>query len=189
VWDLLEPPVREALAAPRARIEAALGAARPVGVVLDSFEAMYWHFRHIQGREAWLTDGPFIERYAPPLGPGVKERFAWSRAVTDEQFAAGTAFRARFRAHLLDLLGSDGVLLMPTMPDVAPLIAADDASLEGYRNRAIHLLCIAGLSGFPQLSLPLATRLGAPLGLSLLGPPGSDRSLVRLAEQVAAHRG
>lgn len=189
VWDLLEPPVREALAAPRARIEAALGAAQPVGVVLDSFEAMYWNFRHIQGREAWLTDGPFIERYAPPLGPGVKERFAWSRAVTDEQFAAGTAFRTRFRAHLRDLLGSDGVLLMPTMPDVAPRIADDDASLEGYRNRAIHLLCIAGLSGFPQLSLPLATRLGAPLGLSLLGPPGSDRSLVRLAEQVAVHSG
>ena len=48
------------------------------------------------------------------------------------------------------------------------------------------MLCIAELSGFPQLSLPLATRLGAPLGISLLGPPGSDRSLVRLAERLAA---
>jgi amidase len=45
-------------------------------------------------------------------------------------------------------------------------------------------LCIAGLAGFPQLSLPLATRLGAPLGISLLGPPGSDRSLIGLAEQI-----
>jgi amidase len=44
------------------------------------------------------------------------------------------------------------------------------------------MLCIAGLAGLPQLSLPLATRLGAPLGISLVGPPGSDRSLVRLAE-------
>jgi amidase len=40
------------------------------------------------------------------------------------------------------------------------------------------------LAGFPQLSLPLATRLGAPLGISLLGPAGSDRSLVRLAQQI-----
>jgi amidase len=46
------------------------------------------------------------------------------------------------------------------------------------------MLCISGLAGFPQLSLPLATRLGAPLGISLLGPAGSDRSLVRLAQQI-----
>ena len=47
-------------------------------------------------------------------------------------------------------------------------------------------LCSAGLAGFPQLSLPLGSRLGAPLGLSLLGPAGSDRSLVRLAERIAS---
>jgi amidase len=186
VWALLAPEVAEALAAPRARIEAVLGAAAPAAVVLDGFEAMYWHFRHIQGRESWMTDGPLIERFAPPLGPGVKERFAWSKAVSDEQVAAGRVFRGRFREHLRALLADDGVLVMPTMPDVAPLISADDKSLDDYRNRAIHMLCIAGLSGFPQLSLPLATRLGAPLGISLLGPPGSDRSLVALAERIVA---
>ena len=188
VWALLQPAVADALAAPRTRIEAAVlgraGAAAPAAVVLDSFDAMYWHFRHIQGRESWMTDGPLIERFALPLGPGVKERFVWSKAVTDEQVAAGRAFRERFRAHLLALLGHDCVLVMPTMPDVAPLISADDRSLDDYRNLAIQMLCIAGLSGCPQLSLPLATRLGAPLGISLLGPPGSDRSLVALAERI-----
>jgi amidase len=34
-------------------------------VVLESFDAMYWAFRYVQGREAWMTDGAFIERYAP----------------------------------------------------------------------------------------------------------------------------
>lgn len=185
VWGLLAPEVSEAFAAPRTRIEAVLGAATPAAVVLDSFDAMYWHFRHLQGREAWQVDGPLIERYQPPLGPGVAQRFAWARGVSDEQVAAATAFRTRFRARLAALLGSDGVLLMPTMPDVAPRISDDEAGLENYRNAAIRLLCIAGLSGFAQLSLPLATRLGAPLGISLLGPAGSDRSLVRLAERIA----
>jgi amidase len=50
---------------------------------------------------------------------------------------------------------------------------------------AIRLLCIAGLAGFPQVSMPLARRIDAPLGLSLLGPPGSDRSLVALAQRIA----
>jgi amidase len=149
-------------------------------VVLDSFDAMYWHFRHLQGREAWMTDGSFIERYNPPLGPGVAQRFAWSRQVSDEQVAAANGFRQRLREKLATLLGDDGVLVMPTMPDVAPQRADSEAALEDYRNRAIRLLCLAGLCGLPQLSLPLATRLGAPLGISLVGPAGSDLSLVRL---------
>jgi amidase len=32
--------------------------------------------------------------------------------------------------------------------------------------------------------MPLARRLGAPLGLSLIGPAGSDRSLVALAQAI-----
>ncbi len=186
VWGLLAPEVVAAHAPARARFEAAFGAAAPVDVVLESFDAMYWHFRHLQGREAWMVDGPLITRHAPPLGPGVAQRFAWASQVTDEQVAAATVFRSRLRQQLAARLGADGVLLMPTMPDVAPLISADEAGLESYRNRAIQMLCIAGLAGFPQLSLPLSTREGAPLGLSLLGPPGSDRSLVALAERLAA---
>jgi amidase len=46
------------------------------------------------------------------------------------------------------------------------------------------LLCVAGLAGLPQVSLPLATHQGAPLGISLVGPEGSDRSLVKLAEHI-----
>ncbi|MDQ8001706.1 MAG: amidase [Pseudomonadota bacterium] len=185
LWALAEPAAAQALRPALARAEAALGAATPVTVALESFEAMYWHLRHVQAREAWLTDGPLIERFAPPLGPGVAERFAWSREVTDAQVAAGRAFRARFRDHLGALLGADGVLVMPTMPDIAPLRSESEAALEDYRNRAIRLLCLAGLSGFPQLSMPLATREGAPLGLSLLGPAGTDRSLIALAGRIA----
>ncbi|MDO8375927.1 MAG: amidase, partial [Aquabacterium sp.] len=141
VWALLAPEVAAAAGAVAEQVQALLGRAAPVAVVRDSFDAMYWHFRHLQGREAWTTDGPLIERYAPPLGPGVAERFAWSRQVTDAQVAAAQAFRIAYTAQLDDLLGHDGVLLMPTMPDVAPLRAAPDAALEDYRNRAIRMLC------------------------------------------------
>lgn len=177
-----EPSLREAAS----RVQSMLGGAAPCEVVLDSFDAMYWHFRHIQGREAWMVDGPFIERHAPPLGPGVAERFAWSKGVTDEQVSAAWAFRRRFTERLRDLLGADGVLVLPTMPDIAPLRSSPESALEDYRNRAIRLLCVSGLSGFPQISLPMAGRAGAPLGVSLLGPAGSDRSLVALAERIAA---
>jgi amidase len=186
LWSLPTPAAIKAYKPARQAVEAALGKARAARVVLDDLDAMYWHFRHIQGHEAWQVDGAFISRFAPPLGPGVAQRFAWCRDVSDAQVAQARTFRDRFRAHLAALLGTDGVLLLPSMPDIAPLVAEPESALEDYRNRAIRLLCVAGLSGFPQLSLPLAGRNGAPLGISLLGPAGSDRSLVRLAERITA---
>jgi amidase len=185
VWALVMPAAADALQAAAKRVQSVLGPAQGMNAALESFDTMYWSFRYIQGREAWLTDGPVIERFAPPLGPGVAERFAFSRGVTDAQVGKARAFATAFQAHLKKLLGTDGVLVMPTMPDIAPLRSDSEACLEDYRNQAIRMLCLAGLAGCPQLSLPLAQRDGAPLGISLLGPAGCDRSLVALAERIA----
>ncbi len=184
LWALATPAAVDALQPSRSRVEDVLGRAQAVDVVLRDIDTMYWQFRYLQGHEAWQTDGDFIRRFAPPLGPGVAQRFAWCAEVTDAQIVAARDFREEFRAHLGRILGEDGVLILPTMPDIAPLARAADSDLEDYRNRSIRLLCSAGLAGFPQLSLPLGRRAGAPLGLSLLGPAGSDRSLVRLAERI-----
>jgi amidase len=189
LWAVALPAAVDALQPARSRVEDVLGGSQPVAAVLQDLDTMYWQFRHLQGHEAWQTDGAFIRRFAPPLGPGVAERFAWCAGITDAQVAEARAFRERFRAHLAGLLRDDGVLLLPTMPDIAPLASDPQDALEDYRNRAIRLLCSAGLSGFPQLSLPLASRAGAPLGLSLLGPAGSDRSLVALAQRIARELG
>ena len=40
------------------------------------------------------------------------------------------------------------------------------------------LLCIAGLGGLPQVSLPLAACNGCPLGLSVVGRRGADLDLL-----------
>ena len=186
IWAMLDDDVATAQTAPLAQVEAALGKAAVTRVILDDEDTAYWGFRHIQGHEAWAVHGPFIERFCPPLGPGIAERFAWSKTVTDAQLAAANAYRERFTTHLTNLLGTDGVLVMPTVADIAPLIGESGERLESYRNRSIQMLCLAGLSGFPQISLPLGQRLGAPLGLSLLGPAGSDMSLVRLAQHIAS---
>lgn len=162
------------------RIVPILGQPEAVRAVSD-MDALYWAFRWIQGREAWASDGAMIERHAVPLGPGVAERFAFGKAVSDAEVARGDSVRKAFRAKLARLLGKDGVLLLPTVPDVAPLVSAGEPELEDFRNRALRLLCLAGLSGFPQISIPVAHRDDAPLGLSLIGPKGSDKSLVAFA--------
>ncbi|SEG82946.1 amidase [Bosea lathyri] len=158
----------------------ALGQPEGVKVARD-LDALYWAFRWIQGREAWIADGAMIDRFGPPLGPGVAERFAFSKAVGDADYAKGETVRKSIRARLAKQLGSDGVLILPTVPDIAPLVSAAEPELEDFRNRALRLLCLSGLTGFPQITVPVAQREGAPLGLSLIGPKGSDKSLVAFA--------
>ena len=184
-WGLLEAAVREALNPALALVEALFGEAASAEMAPKGFERNYWAFRYIQGREAWLSDGEMIERHGLVLGPGVRDRFAWSKQVSDAQVEESVAIRDEVTTALAAMLGSDGVMVLPTMPDIAPLLGTDEAGLEDYRNNAIKLLCLAGLSGFPQLSMPLARRNGAPLGLSLLGPAGSDRSLIAMAQRIA----
>ena len=187
-FAMLDTDVRGALAPAVKAIEGALGPATLVEAASDGFEPLYWAFRYLQAHEAWQVDGPMIERFQPPLGPGIAERFALGRSVTAAQVADSEVTRARFRERFSGLLGPNGVMLLPTMPDVAPLLSESEDRLDDYRNRALCLLCLAGLAGFPQVSLPLAARDGTPLGLSLIGPPGSDLSLVRLGARLAEAR-
>ncbi|MGF9758815.1 amidase [Microvirga sp. 0TCS3.31] len=184
-FGLLHREVREALAPALRQTEAVLGEAQEVDVATEGFTALYWAMRYIQSREAWAVDGPMIERYHPPLGPGVADRFEFSKAVTDSQVTEAQVIRTAFRKRFSALLGTDAVLILPTMPDIAPLLTESDESLNDYRNNALNLLCLSVLSGLPQVSIPLASRSGAPLGLSVLGPAGSDLSLVRLARRIA----
>jgi amidase len=184
-FALLGGAVREALQPALRQAAAVLGAPEERDVVVEGFTALYWAMRYIQGREAWDVDGPMIERYRPPLGPGVLDRFEFAKAVTDGQVAESLAIRGAIRARFKALLGQDTVLILPTMPDIAPLLTESDDALNDYRNKALNLLCLSVLSGLPQVSIPLASRLGAPLGLSIMGPAGSDLSLVSLARRMA----
>ena len=190
---LLRSPQLDALAQPEAldalsnaiqRVVDAAGPAQNLATDLLDIESMFWCVRHIQGHETWGVNRGLITRFAPPLGPGVAQRFEWSSHVTDAQMETARAMRADLQASWSKVLGHDGVLVLPTMPDIAPLSTLSEHEMDDYRNRSVRLLCLSGLTGCPQISLPLASRQGAPLGLSLMGPPGSDLSLVRLARRV-----
>jgi amidase len=183
-FGLLNDAVKAALSPAIKRLEKLYGPAQPVITAKGGFEELYWAFRRIQGAEAWETDGAMIERYKPALGAGVADRFAYSKGVTKAEVKAADKVRARLTAELTALLGKDAIVILPSMADIAPKLTDTEAELESYRNRSINILCLSGLSRLPQLSMPLAKRLGAPLGLSIMGPSGTDRSLVRIAEEL-----
>ena len=155
-----------------------------VEVALDGFDALYWGFRRLQGSEAWAGRRRADRALQAAARPGRGAAIRLCARGDRREVAEATGVRARFRARLTALLGRDGVLLLPTMPDVAPRLSDSEEALDDYRNDALRLLCLAGLAGFPQVTVPAVLRGGAPLGLSLIGPAGSDLSLVRFAVEL-----
>ncbi|WP_184769651.1 amidase [Aminobacter carboxidus] len=173
----------------RRHAEAALGPVATARPLAFSPDELYWCFRKVQAFEAWQEHGAWISSGDRGLGPGVKERFEFGAAISAKDYAAEIDKRDAFRRELGALLGADGILVLPTVPGAAPLANGTHDELLAYRERALMLLCLSGLSGFPQITLPIGTAGGAPFGLSLLGPAGSDLALIQFGRRVldAAH--
>lgn len=148
-----------------------------------SLDDLYWTMRRLQAREAWDAHGVWIEAADRDLGTATYDRFAFGKSVGDAYVVMDTARRDAFRVWLGELLGDDGYLILPTVTDIAPRTDATPEQFSVFREASIRLLCWSGLSGFPQLTLPMGEVDGAPFGISLLGPAGSDLALLELGSR------
>ncbi len=179
--------VTNALQPALAGLAALLGKPRPVTVAGEGLPQWFQVFRVLLGAEVWAQHGAWVTEAKPALGPGVRERMQWAATVTASDAAAARQQREEITRRMQALLGDNAVLVLPTVPGIAPLRNTPAAESDEFRGRALSLLCIAGLARLPQLSLPLATLDGCPLGLSLVAAHGNDTLLLELArglEQV-----
>ena len=76
-------------------------------------------------------------------------------------------------------------VLAPVMQDLPPLRFSDQITLTAFAAQARRLLAVGGVGRLPQVVFPMARLGGAPLALSLIGPAGSDLSLIRLACDIS----
>lgn len=185
-FALAEPGVGDSLAPAISALGHAIGAdAEEITLSPRGLGEWFEAFRVLQAAEVWANHGDWIRRYRPSLGPGVKERIEWAADVTAEQAAAAGAARREIFARLDHHLRPGTIFCLPTSPRIAPLrnTATEKIEIE-YRHHAMCSLCISGLGGLPQISLPLATLDGMPLGLSIIGPKNSDEVLLALARDI-----
>lgn len=163
-----------------------LADAERVNVTDGAFDELYWAFRRLQAHEAWAAHGEWIERNDPEMTPGVRERFEFGRDVSENDLKTSRDRRAAFSQRLETLLGEDGVLVMPPVPGRAPLRDMDGEALQDHRERALRLLCLAGLSGLPQVVVPAILFEDCPIGASFVGPRGSDVALAAFAVEFSS---
>ena len=187
-FDLVDPRVSEALEGAVHAAAVAIGAREEVTVSLEGLPSWFETFRVLQAAEVWGNHGAWVEAVQPKFGRGIRERFGWASQVKEEDVAVCKEKHTEISARIHGLIREGDVLCLPTSPRVAPLKNTPTSDIEvRFRNQAMWLLCIAGLGGMPQVSLPLAALDGLPLGLSLMGPPGADNQLLVLARQLMLH--
>ncbi len=142
-------------------------------------------FRCLQGHEIWQMHGEWIQAESPGFAPDISARFKWCQSLTSEMVVEAKQSQQSVIDQLNQTLVDDNsVMLLPTTPGAAPLLNSAPECMDEYRIQLMGLTALAGLTGRPQLHLPVLKDQNAPWGLSLLGAKGSDMGLIKLAKAL-----
>jgi amidase len=153
-------------------------------VELGDLDETFAAFRTVQAAEAWRAHGEWLGAHPGAVSGAVAERFRIASEVTETEEAEARAVLSVRRSELRRVL-AERTLLLPAAASIAPQTTASSADIDRARTATLRITCLAGVAGAPSVSAPLAVLGRAPLGLALVGSPGSDRSLVAAAAALA----
>ena len=118
---------------------------------------------------------------AHPLSPRLSGMLDYARGKSAPDYAAADRLLDSAVIKARKLFSNIDVLVLPTVPHAAYGID------EAERSNDADLTTFASVAGCPAVSLPMGMLAdGRPVGLQLVGAPGSDLRLLELAEVCAA---
>jgi amidase len=142
--------------------------------------------RTLQPHEAWLTFKDWLDERNPRVAYSVARSLVMGSSIPEGERNWANLMRQEARGRLAYLLPVRTILCLPTTPFPAPRRGQRLSVLDPLRDRITCLCAQGGLAGHPQVSIPGATVEGLPVGLSIIGPRGSDATLVAVARALAA---
>lgn len=141
--------------------------------------------RTLQPWEGWLTFKDWLDKHNPRMAYSVARNLALASMIPESERQWAEMMRLDARARMHYLLDAQTVLCMPTTPFPAPAKGLPVDTQTPLRNRIACLCSHGGLTGVCQVSVPVTLAEGRPVGLSLVGAPGADATLVALAGALA----
>jgi len=140
----------------------------------------------ITGDEALAYHSKWLDRRARDYGRDVRVRLAQSRRTTAVAYIHARQEMDVYRQRLSNAMDSIHLLLVPTLPIVAPSIEEADAgtgrSVKDIRTTLLTLTRPANISGLPSISIPCGfSTKGLPIGLQLIGHPSDEVTVLQAA--------
>jgi amidase len=153
----------------------------PHEIVLDEAREA---FRIIQAYEVWQTFGPWIGKTNPSFGPGVKERMDIAKTVTKKERDTKISHKDKVSTALRKMVPVGTIMALPVTASLPVKINTNPDILNAYRAKTLSLICLASLSGLPQISIPVTSSADIPVSLGLIGWEGGDEALLSLAAKI-----
>jgi aspartyl-tRNA(Asn)/glutamyl-tRNA(Gln) amidotransferase subunit A len=170
--DRLQPDVRRGF-------DEAVAWLRGAGVQIEHVELPLAEsiapiYLHICLAEAAAFHARTLEAMPEAYTSAVRMRFEAGRVILAEDYLRALAGRDRLRAGVSAALAAHQLLLLPTLPIVAPPIGAATVPMgdaeEPVRAAMLRLTQPFNLTGHPALTLPIRPASGGlPVGLQLVG--------------------
>ncbi len=185
-FDRLDETVRRGFAAAVLALERRGARIGPAGLpdAADLLEI----YRTVQLAEALAIHRERLATAPELFEPETRQRLEAAAAVSAPDYAVALRRMADLRASAGERLDGFDVLLLPTVPVVAPPIGARDTELGGGwtspRDALLAHNAGIGVLGLPAISLPIGDGAGLPVGLQLVGRPGQDELLLATALTV-----
>ncbi|MGR5117194.1 amidase [Vibrio astriarenae] len=144
-------------------------------------------FRTIQGYEIIQRHGQWLDNNIDSLDESIALRVDWAKTITESDYTQALQQQDAFKQQLQQQMAKhDGYWMIPTTPSGPPKLDSEEAYLAQYRSVLIGLTSIAGLSGLPQLHIPIASLSEGPCGFSLMGQAHKEHQVIQTAQKFVA---
>jgi amidase len=183
-FGFADAPVAAALQPMVARLAALIGASREELMAPQGLSVWARAQRTLQPVEAYNTFKDWLDERNPRFAFSVARNLVMGSMVPESARGWANLMRQEARGRMAWLLPHGTILCLPTTPFPAPLSGQRLSMLDPLRDRITCLCAQGGLAGHPQVNLPGTTVDGLPVGLSIIGPRGSDATLVAVARAM-----
>ncbi|BBN12172.1 protein MpAMI1 [Marchantia polymorpha subsp. ruderalis] len=144
----------------------------------STLEGLRDAMRALQRCEFKDNHGEWINSVQPDIGSDTAGRIKDALEASSDLVSLIHKIREQSRLAMNELLKNDTILVLPTVPDLAPRLNSKESTLAEFRSKAFTLLCIGGMSGCPQVNLPVGEVDDVPVGVSIMAKHGGDRFLL-----------
>ena len=183
-YDMLDDEVRAAMEAALACFRAAGAALGEVDVPgIDLAPGIQLITLASEGAQA---NSELLARHADKLGEDVRLRLETGQFYLAVDYIKAQQLRNQVRQSMIACFGDADVMIIPAMPVLPPKSGTMTLELGG---KTVHVAPTLtrftspiNFCGFPALSMPCGkSRSGLPVNLQVVGRPGADATVLRVA--------